>query len=1185
MRSVDARVSSPVLIGRLSQTEALHGAFLRAADGEARTVLLGGEAGVGKSRILAEFLGWVAQQGGRALLGGCLELAGSALPYAPIIEALRPVARRDQSLLAQLGSSAREIARILPELEASIGGPDSEAAPTVESQARLFEAILVLFERLSAVQPVVLAIEDAQWSDRSTRDLVGFLVQNLHTERVLVLLTYRTDRHDPDRSFERFLGQLEHSGRVDRVLLQPLAQDELRELVEAIQGSPPDMQVVQDIFDRSEGNPLFVEELLAAHSATPGSKLPTSLNDLLLARFVGLSPTAKLAAQVVSLAGRRRVSDLLLSRATGLSDDDLFSGLRDAVVNGVLEVSDDGEGYRFRHVLLGEAMASELLPGERRRLHARIAESLESAAGTSGVTQAMHLAELAWHWDQAGNVARALPAAIAAGHEAMRVAAFAEAAKHYGRALRLWPLVADAAQVAGLDEFDLEEKAAEAEYLAGEPARAADLTRIALAALDKAGDQSRAGRLQGVLGSYLLDAGDDSGAIEALRKAAALVPSQPPTRERVRIACSLAAALMLEGRYRESLASCEEALAMARLIEVPELESLALNFIGVDEVNLGDVELGLGHLRRSLEIAAEAELRVPRLEAYNNLAFMLDRADLLEEAVTVALEGVAAAGRMGLDRLTGAMLRATAGHALYRLGRWAEAETILSDGLRIDPQGDQAISLRKDRGRLRAGVGDFRGAATDLAAARERATRAHRADSLPGLAAAMAELAIWEGRISDARKAVSEGLGLLADTDEFLAIPALCALGLRIEADAARTARGGEARIAAERAGTNGLRLVEQARAVGTTPRSGELPASVRVEIALCEAELGRLEGTSTSEAWGETASSWEALAMPYPAAYARYREAEALLSQRESRTDAADRLLAARDMAEGLGARPLLEGIDAVARRARVDINAAAVRQRAEEEAPTAGKALGLTARETDVLALVAAGQTNRQIAAALFVAEKTVGVHMTNILGKLGVRNRFEAAAIGERAGIKPGEIASEGVQGDQIGSRTERTFLFTDIVRSTDLVAAIGDDAWVTLRAWHDRALRSLFAASGGEEVDHSGDGFFVAFRSSSAAVTCAIEIQRILAEQRRVHGFAPSVRIGLHAAEAVRTSGSYAGRGVHEAARIAAQAGQDEIVASLDTAADARAKTIGDPTMASLKGLAGPMALVRIDWRRT
>ena len=530
-----------------------------------------------------------------------------------------------------------------------------------------------------------------------------------------------------------------------------------------------------------------------------------------------------------------------------------------------------------------------------------------------------------------------------------------------------------------------------------------------MAALQNAGDDELGLGLERVLGSYLLAAGDDDAAIEALRGAAARVPSQPPSPERVRIACGLAAALMLAGRYRESLVSCEEALAMARQLELPELESQALNFLGVDEVNLGNVEAGLQHLRRSLEIATESGPPVALLEAYNNLAFMLDRADQLEEAVTVALEGITAAGRVGLDRLTGAMLRATAGHALYRLGRWVEAEAILSEGLRIDPQGDQAISLRKDRGRLRAGLGDFEGAAADLVAAQDLAKRAHRVDSLPALAAAAAELAIWEGRLSDARKAVSDGLSLLADTDEVLAIPALCALGLRIEADANLMARGRDARVDTDRSVRNGARLIAQARSVGAAVRKDELAASARAEISLCDAELGRLEGASNAEAWALIASAWDALAMPYPAAYARFREAEALLTRRASRGGAVGRLLSAREAAEALGARPLLDSIDALARRARVDFEEAAGRRRAEQEAPTPGRALGLTARETDVLALVATGRTNRQIAAELFVTEKTVGVHMTNILGKLGVRGRLDAAAIAEQAGIRPGVITS--------------------------------------------------------------------------------------------------------------------------------------------------------------------------------
>jgi ATP/maltotriose-dependent transcriptional regulator MalT len=1008
-RFMSRRVSSPILIDRVSHLEALRAAFDNATGGVARVILVGGEAGVGKSRLLAEFRSWVNERGGSTLFGGCLELAGRDLPYAPIIEALRPVSRSDHSVIDQLGPFARELVRILPDLASAVGQPEATVAPTVETQARLFEALLALFERLSARHPLVLTIEDAQWSDRSTQDFLAFLTQNLRNEPMLLLISFRSDRRDPDRAFERFLGQLEHSGRVDRVLLEPLVPDELAELMHAILGSAPGEPLVRDIYARSEGNPLFAEELLAVRTATPGSRLPSSLNDLLLARVVGLSPAAQNVARIVAVAGRRQVSDELIGRATGLADDDLFQALREAVGSGVLEVATDSDAYRFRHVLLGEAMTGELLPGERKRLHARIATSLEAAPVSMEFTRAMLLAELAWHWDEAGDVANALPAAIAAGREAMRAAAFAEGAKHYGRALRLWALVADPAGLAGLDRSELQENAAEAEYLAGEPARAAELTRMALGAMKGTGDTVRMGQLEGVLGSYLLAVGDDGAAIEALRKAAELIPSEPPSRERIRITCSLAAALMLTGRYRESLVPCNEALAMARLMEVPDLESQALNFLGVNEVNLGDVEVGLGHLRRSLEIAVQTGPPVALLEASNNLAYMLDRADQLEEAVSVALEGIASSGRLGLDRLTGAMLRATAGHALYRLGRWVEAEAILSEGLQIDPQGDQAISLRKDRGRLRAGVGDFAGAAADLDAAHDRATRAHRADSLPGLAAASAELAIWEGRVADAREAVSDGLSLLTGTDEVLAIPALCALGLRIEADAALMARGGEATVAADRSRRRGARLIEQARSVGSAVQADGLVGGLRAELVQCEAELGRLTGSASPKVWAETAASWEGLAMPYPAAYSRYREAEALLARRESRIAAVDRLLAAREAAMALGARPLLGAIEALARRARLDIDEAASRHAAEERAPTAGRELGLTSREVEVLALVVDGRTNRQIAATLFVTEKTVGAHMTNILGKLGVRGRLEAAAIGEQAGIRTREDTS--------------------------------------------------------------------------------------------------------------------------------------------------------------------------------
>jgi class 3 adenylate cyclase len=164
-----------------------------------------------------------------------------------------------------------------------------------------------------------------------------------------------------------------------------------------------------------------------------------------------------------------------------------------------------------------------------------------------------------------------------------------------------------------------------------------------------------------------------------------------------------------------------------------------------------------------------------------------------------------------------------------------------------------------------------------------------------------------------------------------------------------------------------------------------------------------------------------------------------------------------------------------------------------------------------------------------------------------------------------------------------RTARTFMFTDIVRSTDLVEAIGDGAWLDLVRWHDRMLRSLFEAHGGEEVDHAGDGFFVAFADASAAIACAVEIQRRLAQHRRDHGFAPQVRVGLHATEAEADGANYKGRGVHEAARISAVAQGGEIVASRATVAGARSIAVSEVGEVKLKGIERPVELVALDWQ--
>ncbi|HYC07270.1 MAG TPA: LuxR C-terminal-related transcriptional regulator, partial [Candidatus Binatia bacterium] len=375
--------------------------------------------------------------------------------------------------------------------------------------------------------------------------------------------------------------------------------------------------------------------------------------------------------------------------------------------------------------------------------------------------------------------------------------------------------------------------------------------------------------------------------------------------------------------------------------------------------------------------------------------------------------------------------------------------------------------------------------------------------------------------------------------------------------------------------------------------------ASSRAYAALATAEWTRLQDEPEPAAWDAAAAAFERIPEPLREGYARYRQAEAILAAKGRRADAAGALSVAARLATDLGAEPLSAAVATLARRARLDITVdEAVPAEGGQTTPDPAASLGLTPRELEILAIVARGRTNHQIAEELFITDKTVGVHMTNILAKLGVTNRIDAAAIADRLGIgrgRPGSGRISAVGGSDPGDppaaatsarhpRLRRAFLFTDIVGSTALIGVIGDDAWIDLRRWHDARLRAIFSARHGEELDHAGDGFLVAFERTGDAIDCAIDIQRALADHRRHEGFAPSVRIGIHVSEAVREGSGFAGRAIHEGARIVALAGADEIVASMDAVRDAPPrKPPVVPRTVALKGFEEPVVVATIPWQ--
>src|SRR5215218_6835394 len=402
--AMTATLTSPTFVGRTEELARLAAAADRAAAGTPTAVLVGGEAGVGKTRLVGELVASARQAGATVLVGGCVELGGEGMPFAPLIEALRPFVRDlDEPELARLvpGRARAELARLLPELAAPAGaGAGAGERPAFggdpgpwSDRGRLFELLLVLLERLGAERPAVLVVEDLHWADRSTRDLLAFLHRNLRHGRLLLVMTYRSDELHRRHPLRPFLAELDRGRRAERLELDRFGRDEVAAQLAGIMGAPAPAELTERIHARSGGNAFFVEELAAV--AGPGAhadgELPPSLRDTLLARIELLAEPTQQVLGVASAAGARVGHDLL-AEVAGLGEAELLAGLREAVSARVLLVDADDGAYGFRHALVKEAVYAELLPGERTRLHARFAAALAARDGAGDPGLAAELA-------------------------------------------------------------------------------------------------------------------------------------------------------------------------------------------------------------------------------------------------------------------------------------------------------------------------------------------------------------------------------------------------------------------------------------------------------------------------------------------------------------------------------------------------------------------------------------------------------------------------------------------------------------------------------------------------------------------------------------------------------------------------------------------------------------------------
>ncbi|MFV2065175.1 MAG: AAA family ATPase, partial [Chloroflexota bacterium] len=482
-------VSSPVAVGRESELDSMRTVLEQLRDGQGRVVVVGGEAGIGKTRLIDDSL-VAAGDSIRVMRGNCLVL-GSAIPYLPFAEMLRHLIRdlSGHSIATLIGPARSELARLMPEL-AVPGASTSNGAPRPRlngeiDRLRLYEALLRVAERIAADKPTAFVIEDIQWIDPASLELLSFLAHALdHNGHASLIISVRSEAIEDGGPVLTFLADLERAATVERLELQPLSADATRRQVAAILGERPSDTLVARIHGLADGNPLFAEELVAASSdgSGPGDALPPKLRDLVAARMAGLSDDSLAVLRVTAAAGRT-IDDGLLASTTGLDEQRVESAIRDALNEHVLVLGNDPDrpSYGFRHEIMRTVVASQLLPAESARIHAAYAEALSAEP-----VERQNASEIALHWDGSGETTRALAAHVRAGQEAADAYAFEQAHDHYERALVLWAEVPDAETVAGRTWPWIAERAATTAGKAGQLDRAIELTREIIEAHDEA---------------------------------------------------------------------------------------------------------------------------------------------------------------------------------------------------------------------------------------------------------------------------------------------------------------------------------------------------------------------------------------------------------------------------------------------------------------------------------------------------------------------------------------------------------------------------------------------------------------------------------------------------------------------------------------------------------------------------
>ena len=507
---VPRRVTAAQFIGRGDSLTLLDDLLTSTRRGQGDVVLVAGEAGVGKTRLVSELVIRARRQGFLGLTGWCVEHGDQVTPLAPVADIVRELlARTPQAELDDvIGTAGVDLAGLVPELD-----PLGDNAPAAASVGRLFEGVLSVLRRLSARRPVVVVVEDLHWADESTRQMLAFLAPRLMDHPVLLVATYRSDELHRRHPLRPFLVSVERAVRPERIDLAPFTPTELADLVAAVTQTAADQQFVTALYARSGGNGFFAEELLARGQR---ASFPPLLRDAVLARTTELDRTAMSVLRVAAAAGPV-VNSAVLRSACDL-DRPTFDTAIEALVDGGLWVR-DGQVVRFRHELTREVVEAELTAGDRAGVHGSLAAAVTQL-------EPSRKGDIARHWAMSGDQPRALETAAAAARAAVAMGAHAEALLQFERVLEWWDHVPDAEMRTQFSHGELLLEAADTAGRARWFSRALALGRQAVAELSD-GDPIVEGLacLRLVDWAWFAEQGDDAQRL--IDRAIAVIPAEP----------------------------------------------------------------------------------------------------------------------------------------------------------------------------------------------------------------------------------------------------------------------------------------------------------------------------------------------------------------------------------------------------------------------------------------------------------------------------------------------------------------------------------------------------------------------------------------------------------------------------------------------------------------------------------